>query len=172
MQSGLWNLHIQQRRVLLGAEGVVLADAALQTPGRAAQGELIRQRGIKEHVGDEIKRVHEKMTSVGSPKWDGMPRTHNPQAGEERLINAISEIDILKERYRQAVEYMDWFKPAWEQLSEDDRYCLETFYGDANTYGSSAAYYIAEYLHVEQATAYKRKNRALDRLTVLLFGKS
>ena len=92
---------------------------------------------------DEIKRVHEKMTSVGSPKW-----------------------------YRQAVEYMDWFKPAWEQLSDDDRYCLETFYGDGNTYGSSAAYYIAEYLHVEQATAYKRKNRALDRLTVLLFGKS
>ena len=45
-------------------------------------------------------------------------------------------------------------------------------YGDGNTYGSSAAYYIAEYLHVEQATAYKRKNRALDRLTVLLFGKS
>ena len=79
---------------------------------------------------------------------------------------------ILKERYRQAVEYMDWFKPAWEQLSDDDQYCLETFYGDGNTYGSSAAYYIAEYLHVEQPTAYKRKNRALDRLTVLLFGKS
>ncbi len=121
---------------------------------------------------DEIKRVHEKMTSVGSPKWDGMPRPHNPQAGEERILKAIDEIDILKERYRQAVEYMDWFKPAWEQLSDDDRYCLETFYGDGNTYGSSAAYYIAEYLHVEQATAYKRKNRALDRLTVLLFGKS
>ena len=121
---------------------------------------------------DEIKRVHEKMTSVGSPKWDGMPRTHNPQAGEERLISAISEIDILRERYRQAVEYMDWFKPAWEQLTDDERYCLETFYGDGNTYGSSAAYYIAEYLHVEQPTAYKRKNRALDRLTVLLFGKS
>ena len=121
---------------------------------------------------DEIKRVHEKMSSVGSPKWDGMPRTHNPQAGEERILSGIAEIDILKERYRQAVEYMDWFKPAWEQLSDDDRYCLETFYGDGNTYGSSAAYYIAEYLHVEQPTAYKRKNRALDRLTVLLFGKS
>ena len=34
----------------------------------------------------------------------------------------------MKERYRQAVEYMEWFKPAWEQLSDDDRYCLETFY--------------------------------------------
>ena len=52
MQSGLWDFHIQQRRVLLGAEGVVLADAALQAPGRAAQGKLVRQRGIKEHVGD------------------------------------------------------------------------------------------------------------------------
>ena len=121
---------------------------------------------------DEIKRTYDKMTGVGSPKWDGMPRVHNPQAGEERILTAIEEIDILKERYRQAVEYMDWFKPAWEQLSEEDRYCLETFYGDANTYGSSAAYYIAEYLHIEQPTAYKRKNRALDRLTVLLFGKS
>ena len=99
---------------------------------------------------DEIKRTYEKMTSVGSPKWDGMPHAHNPNA----------------------VEYMDWFKPAWEQLTDDERYCLETFYGDGNTYGSSAAYYIAEYLHVEQPTAYKRKNRALDRLTILLFGKS
>ena len=144
------------------------------TPTSAKMSTLrkIPRKPIINSTDDEIKRVHEKMTSVGSPKWDGMPRTHNPQAGEERLINAISEIDILKERYRQAVEYMDWFKPAWEQLSEDDRYCLETFYGDANTYGSSAAYYIAEYLHIEQPTAYKRKNRALDRLTVLLFGKS
>ena len=120
----------------------------------------------------EIKRTYEQMTSVGSPKWDGMPRTHNPQAAEERMVSAIAEIDILKERYRQAVEYMEWFKPAWEQLSEEDRYCLETFYGDSNTYGSSAAYYIAEYLNIEQPTAYKRKNRALDRLTVLLFGKN
>ena len=120
----------------------------------------------------EIKRTYEKMSSVASPKWDGMPRTHNPNAGEERILSGIAEIDILKERYRQAVEYMEWFKPAWEQLSDDDRYCLETFYGDGNTYGSSAAYYIAEYLHIEQPTAYKRKNRALDRLTVLLFGKS
>ena len=121
---------------------------------------------------DEIKRTYEKMSSVGSPTWDGTPSSHNVHAGEDRILNGIEEIDILKERYRQAVEYMDWFKPAWEQLTDDERYCLDTFYGDGNTYGSSAAYYIAEYLHVEPPTAYKRKNRALDRLTVLLFGKS
>ena len=121
---------------------------------------------------DEIKQTYEKMASIPSPQWDGMPRVHNPNATEDRILSGIEEIDILKERYRQAVEYMEWFKPAWEQLSDEERYCLETFYGDENTYGSNAAYYIAEFLKVEQATAYKRKNRALDRLTVLLFGKS
>ena len=98
--------------------------------------------------------------------------TGDPQAAEDRIIKNIDEIDIIKERYRQAVEYMDWFKPAWEELTDEERYCLEAFYGDSNTYGSSAAYYVAEYLNIEQPTAYKRKNRALDRLTVLLFGKS
>ena len=128
-------------------------------------------RFILNSTDDEIKRIHDKMTGVGSPDYDGMPKTHNPQAAEERIIKNIEEIDVIKERYRQAVEYMDWFRPAWEQLTDEERYCLETFYGDSNGYGSSAACYIAEYLNIEQPTAYKRKNRALDRLTVLLFGK-
>ena len=127
---------------------------------------------ILDHTEEEIAGAKDKQVGLSASQLDGMPKSHNPSAVENRMVNAIEEIDVLKERYRQAVEYMAWFKPAWEQLSDDDRDCLETFYGDGNTYGSSAAYYIAEYLHVEQATAYKRKNRALDRLTVLLFGKS
>ncbi len=129
-------------------------------------------RFIIQHTDDEIKAERDKMVSVGSPKWDGLPRAHNPNAAEERILNGIEEIDILKERYRQAMEYMDWFQPAWDQLTEDEKYVLETFYGDANAYGTNAVYYIAEYFKIEQTSAYKRKNRALDRLTVLLFGKA
>ena len=62
-------------------------------------------------------------------------------------------------------------QPAWNQLNEDDRYVLEIFYGDENSYGNGAAGYIASYFGIEQSSAYKRKNRALDQLTVLLFGK-
>ena len=127
---------------------------------------------IIKNTGDEITAERDKMVGVGSPNWDGMPHAHNPNASEDRILNGIEEIDILKERYRQAVEYMEWFQPAWNQLTEDERYVLETFYGDANSYGSNAVYYIASYLKIEQSSAYKRKNRALDRLTVLLFGKS
>ena len=125
---------------------------------------------IIDHTDEEITAERDRMTSIGSPNMDGLPHAHNPQANEERILSGIEEIDILKERYRQAVEYQEWFEPAWEQLSEDEQYVLETFY-DENTYGSNAAWYIAEHFEIEQASAYRKKNRALDHLTVLLFGK-
>lgn len=124
------------------------------------------------HTDEEIIAEQEKMIGVSSPRWDGMPHAYNPQAGEDRLVKVIDEIDVLRERYRQAVEYMEWFKPAWDALSEEEQFVLETFFSEENTYGSSAIYYIQEHLKIEQSTAYKRKNRALDHLTVLLFGKS
>lgn len=126
---------------------------------------------IIDHTDDEIKAAYEKMSGVSSPQYDGMPHSHNPQAGEDRIIKGIEEIDVLKERYRQAMEYMAWFVPAWNELSDDERYVLEIFYGESNEYGSSAADEVADYFHIERASAYRRKNRALEKLTIHLFGK-
>jgi len=126
---------------------------------------------ILSHTDDEIKNTRDQMAGISSPQLDSMPRVHNPQATEERIVSGVDEIDVLKERYRQAAEYMEWFKPAWEQLSEDERYVLEAFYSKDNSYGSGTIYDIAERFHIDRNAAYKRKNRALDRLTVLLFGK-
>lgn len=127
---------------------------------------------IIEHTDDEIRAAYEKMGGVSSPQSDGMPYTRNPHAVEDRMVKGIEEIDVLKERYRQAMEYMAWFLPAWEELSEDERYVLEAFYGDGNEYGSSIIYKIADHFHIEQSSAYNKKNRALHHLTILLFGKS
>ena len=85
---------------------------------------------IIDNTDVRIRQEQSRMAGLASPNMDGMPHTHNPQAGEDRILNGIEEIDILKERYRQAVEYMGWFVPAWKQLSEDERYVLETFYDD------------------------------------------
>lgn len=126
---------------------------------------------IIESSDDEVKEAREKMTGLGSPAMDGMPHAHNPNAAEDRIIKAIEEIDILKERYRQAVEYMDWFQPAWDQLTEDDQFVLDCFYRDENTYGSYAADTVASHFGIENASAHRKKRRALDRMTLLLFGK-
>ena len=142
---------------------------------RSATISAIKDRGnmqyIIDHTDDEIKEAKRKMGDLRSPAMDGMPHGADPGAGEDRLIAGIDEIDILKERYRQALEYMDWFVPAWEHLSDDERYVLETFYGDDNEYGSNVIYDIARHFNIEHTSAYKRKNRALDHLTTLLFGK-
>jgi len=126
---------------------------------------------IISNTDDEIRAAYEKMGGVSSPQPDGMPHARNPHAVEDRMVKGIEEIDVLRERYRQAVEYMEWFLPAWEELSEDERYVLDAFYNEDNEYGSSTADDIADYFGIERASAYRRKNRALEKLTTLLFGR-
>lgn len=126
---------------------------------------------IIDHTDDEIKAAYQKMGGVSSPQYDGMPHSHNPQAGENRIIKGIEEIDVLKERYRQAMEYMEWFVPAWNELTEDERYVLEVFYSDADSQ-TNAVYDICDHFGIERSSAYNRKNRALGKLVTLLYGKS
>ena len=123
---------------------------------------------IIDTTDERIKSEASQMVSVRSPGMDGMPHAHDPHAGEERIVKGIEEIDILKERYRQAVEYMNWYVPAWNQLSEDEKYILDEFYGGDS---EGAVVRVADYIGIERSSAYNRKNRTLDHLTTLLFGK-
>ena len=125
---------------------------------------------ILKHTDEEISAVRVKMEGAGSPNMDGLPHAQNPKAAEDRILKGIEEIDMLKERYRQAVEYMSWFRSAWDQLSEDERFVLETFYMDGDESGANRV--IQEEMNISQSGAYNKKNRALDHLTLLLYGKA
>ncbi len=126
---------------------------------------------IIENTEAAIANERNKMSGLSSMSMDGMPHAHNPKAGEDRMVRGIEEIDILKERYRQAQEYMDWFQPAWNQLSEDEQFVLKAFYSDSNTYGSYVVRDVMHHFNIEQTSAHKKKSRAVDHMTVLLFGK-
>lgn len=125
---------------------------------------------ILDHTEEEVQAERVRMEGIGSPNMDGMPHAHNPQAGEDRILDGLEKIDVLKERYRQAVEYMAWFQPAWEKMSEDEQYVLDAFYRQ-NDYGAEAAKDVGEHLGIERNSVYKKKNRALDHLVLLLYGK-
>lgn len=126
---------------------------------------------IIEHTDEKIKEEQNKMVSLGSPRYNGMPHSHNPRAAEDRIIGGIEEIDVLKERYRQAVEYMDWFQPSWDQLTPDEQYVLEAFYTEGYE-DTNLVYAICDKYNIERSSAYNKKNRALQHLQVLLFGKA
>ena len=126
---------------------------------------------IIEHTDEDIATLNEEMSSPASPVINGMPSTHDPKAGEKRFIACINEIDVLKERYRQALEYMDWFQPAWDALTEDEQYVLKEFYLDDEQKQIDAVYNICDHFNIERSSAYNKKNRALQHLALLLYGK-
>lgn len=142
---------------------------------RSATIEAIRDYSSMEFIiantDEKIRAEHDKMSGLGSPKYsDMLTGAHNNTAGEDRIIDGIDKIDVLKERYRQAVEYMDWFQPSWDKLSNDEQYVLKTFYED-NLDVTGNIYEICEHYNIERSSAYNRKNRALDHLQTMLFGK-
>ena len=139
---------------------------------QAVRDYQIMKRNI-ENTPDDIKAKYGQMAGVGSPNVDGMPHAHDPKAGEVRIVNGIEEIDVLKERYRQALEYMDWYLPAWRSLSSDEQYVLSTFYRqDSYDYNDDRIFEICRRYNIERTSAYNKKNKALVHLAVMLFGSA
>ena len=129
-------------------------------------------KDIIDNTDERIKIIHERMSSIGSPVFSDMPRgPHNPQATEDRYIKGLDEIDVEKERYRQAAEYMDWMKPALASLSDDEREVLEMYYWSSYRERGGAIRAIMDYYQIERSSAYSKKSRALEKLTLLLHGK-
>ena len=123
---------------------------------------------ILEHTPDDIQAVRARMSSASAPVYSSTPHTHNPKAGEDRMLAGIDKINILQDRYNQAMEYFDWFDPAWEQLSDDDKYVLEMFFVDNS---ADTVDEIAEHFCIERSSVYSKRRRAIDRLATLLYGK-
>jgi len=125
---------------------------------------------IQNHA-DEVKDVRDRMTALPSGVPAGLPRQKNPHAAETRLASSLDEIDVLKERYRRALEYMEWFRPAWDALTDDEQFVLSEFYLNDDGKQIDAVGNICGRFHIERSSAYKKKNRALEHLTTLLYGK-
>lgn len=118
----------------------------------------------------EIKDIEDSMVYISSSVISNTPKSKNKNQLEDRIIKSVDKIDILKERYRLAIEYMRWFKPAFNQLSEDELFVLKTFYLD-ETLVSSPVYKVCEHFSIERSSAYNKKNKALEKLSLLLYGK-
>ena len=120
----------------------------------------------------EIAATQECMTGIGGLALSDMPKgPHNPHAAEDRIVKAMDSISLLNERYRRAEEYMAWFLPAWQMLSEQEQFVLSRFYMDDESRQVDTVGEICERFHIERTSAYKKKDRALSRLTLLLYGK-
>lgn len=127
---------------------------------------------IIENIQSKVIATQEDMISLSSPILSDMPKCpHNPHAGENRIAKAMDTVSMLEARYDRALEYVAWFHPAWQGLSEDEQYVLCQFYMKEGTAQADTISEICEHFHIERSSAYKKKDRALTHLTLLLYGK-
>src|SRR5690625_648047 len=142
---------------------------------RAATIDVIKDYNSMKHImdnsDDDSAILQYGRMSPSAPVNVGIPSVHNPKANENRIAYSIDKIDELKEKLRQAIEYMNWFQPAWDELTEDEQFVLYEFYMVEDQSRTDAVHTICDYFKIERSSAYNKKNRALERLTLLLYGK-
>ena len=112
------------------------------------------------------------MDSVRSPVASFAPTSaHNLSSDEERIVEAIDSISVIDERYRCAVDYMNWFLPAWSALNVSEQIILSEFYQHDNVSRSILISNLSSELFLERAQIYRYKDKALERLALLLSGR-
>jgi len=125
-------------------------------------------RDIVASTPDEIKAHYDRLTAPHTPVLDGMPKTHNPNSGEVRLVNGLDLINTIQERFRNAQLFVEWFEPMWNALSTDERRLLET-YKHTDVYAGSIAELTSEFSYSSRQLRRVRQ-KALRRLEILLYG--
>lgn len=126
-------------------------------------------RSIINITPDEIKILYDKMTAPRSPNLTGMPSVHNPQASQDKLASEIDKLDVLRERYSHAIEYIRWFEPAWSSLSDTEQSVLKEFYMVGNQ-KSGATYRLMSTLNYSERSVERTRSKAFNYLKAMLFG--
>jgi hypothetical protein len=126
-------------------------------------------RVIVSKIPESIRAKREDMASPPIPKLDGLPRVHNPHAGEAFLINSISVLEELEQRYEKAVVFLEWFEPMWLALPEKERRILETY--KCADIRSGMVGEFAELANYSTRQLHRTRQQALTHLAFLLFAE-
>lgn len=122
-----------------------------------------------EHMDARIDHVMDDVMNITSPVITGTIRIKNPNANENRIINALNNEAILKNHLHDAREFIDTIDAALEALPYEDRMILKLYYIDEDS--DNPIDKICDRFFVERSSAYKRIERAVDRLSVYIYGK-
>lgn len=97
-----------------------------------------------------------------------MPKHNDALAHENMLVVSLDKLDELMDRYRMAIEYLNWFEPACDCLADDERNILREFYmGSSMRSGANARLRIQ--INSSRATVNRHRNKAIVRLLVAVW---
>ena len=118
-------------------------------------------------IPEEIKRLEEDAQRIRAASTDATPVQGGGSAREDMLLDNIVHREELQLRLSDALRWVDIVDAGLAVLSDEDRLVLDRFYihpmrGNVDR--------LCDDLAIEKAAVYKRKEKALRRFTVALYG--
>lgn len=121
-----------------------------------------------ESVAERIAQLQAEMTCVRSATTDSTAVHGGGNCREDALLNNISERTELERAKQRTAEWVEWVNKALRALTDADRHLLDMFYVNRR---KGHAEQLCEELHVEKSEVYRRKEKALRRFTLALYGE-
>lgn len=118
-------------------------------------------------IPEEISRLESVMKSIRSATSDGTPVYGGGSGREDMMLSNIVHREELGRALEQAQIWVDLVEAGLEVLSEEDRLILYRFYVHSEM---GAANNLAGILNYDVKTIYRRKDAALRRFTICLYG--
>ena len=120
-----------------------------------------------ENIPKEIKRLESSFAGIRSATTDGTPVSGGGSNREDVMLSNIVHRDELKRRLKEARLWVSMVDKALGALSNEERMLLDKFYihpakGNVGE--------LCERLNVEQSTVYRKRDNALKRFTIALYG--
>lgn len=126
------------------------------------------QREALETIPQELERLVTAYTGIRAARLDGMPRAGSSSSNrEDAMISNISRRDGLKRKLKEARLWVEIVEGGLSVLDEEDRLTLEYCYIH-KVKGSVDA--LCERLCLEKSAAYRRRDQAMRRFTLALYG--
>ena len=123
---------------------------------------------IIETTPDEVKDKYDIITNPVQAMIE--MSTSNSYMHKSKIEKTIEDVDFVKQRYANAIEYMEWFLPAWTNLKDQDQVIIREYYMSGNL-RSGASIRLQHELNYSERQIDRMREKALKTLTVLLFGE-
>ena len=118
-------------------------------------------------IPQEIARLDMAMKSIRSATADATPVQGGGSGREDMLLSNIVHRQELESALKQAAKWVKIVEGGLAVLGEDERLILDRFYINPAPGNVDK---LCEELGVEQASVYRRREKALHHFTVSLYG--
>lgn len=120
-----------------------------------------------ENLPREIRRLEAEYTGIGAQRFTGVLTARDLRSREDRILNNIVQRQELRWLLEQAQQWMQTVSAALETLDPQEKGVLRHLYICPKNGGIDK---LCEVLHLEKSSVYRKRDTALRKFTLALYG--